>query len=180
MLVITYTSEHNHPWPTQRNALAGSTRSQASKNTALSTSASKSSPRQPTTTPKEEPKESTTTASSSGLPTVKEEVVVAEMENNATIEAQMAHDHDAFDQVFYNEPVMAEPITQSDDFFSNLDELEPDPMGLIFSRSGFIGDHKSDEEEKESCSKGLDPFINMFDWGGSSSSFGYQSTKKGL
>ncbi|KAI3741524.1 hypothetical protein L1987_59198 [Smallanthus sonchifolius] len=26
MLVITYTSEHNHPWPTQRNALAGSTR----------------------------------------------------------------------------------------------------------------------------------------------------------
>ncbi|XP_057806790.1 probable WRKY transcription factor 14 [Salvia miltiorrhiza] len=33
MLVITYTSEHNHPWPTQRNALAGSTRSQAAKNT---------------------------------------------------------------------------------------------------------------------------------------------------
>ncbi|KAG0550052.1 hypothetical protein BDA96_01G306500 [Sorghum bicolor] len=26
MLVITYTSDHNHPWPTQRNALAGSTR----------------------------------------------------------------------------------------------------------------------------------------------------------
>lgn len=26
MLVITYTSEHNHPWPTQRNAFAGSTR----------------------------------------------------------------------------------------------------------------------------------------------------------
>nr|QCV57325.1 WRKY transcription factor [Fagopyrum tataricum] len=26
MLVITYTSEHNHPWPTQRNSLAGSTR----------------------------------------------------------------------------------------------------------------------------------------------------------
>ncbi|KAK7363229.1 hypothetical protein VNO77_05363 [Canavalia gladiata] len=30
MLVITYTSEHNHPWPTHRNALAGSTRSQPS------------------------------------------------------------------------------------------------------------------------------------------------------
>ncbi|PON63666.1 WRKY domain containing protein [Parasponia andersonii] len=37
MLVITYTSEHNHPWPTQRNALAGSTRSQPSKNTPSST-----------------------------------------------------------------------------------------------------------------------------------------------
>lgn len=32
MLVITYTSEHNHPWPTQRNALAGSTRSHHGKN----------------------------------------------------------------------------------------------------------------------------------------------------
>ncbi|THU55360.1 hypothetical protein C4D60_Mb11t05740 [Musa balbisiana] len=40
MLVITYTSEHNHPWPTQRNALAGSTRSQVSKS---SSSASKTS-----------------------------------------------------------------------------------------------------------------------------------------
>lgn len=37
MLVITYTSEHNHPWPTQRNALAGSTRSQPSKNNPTST-----------------------------------------------------------------------------------------------------------------------------------------------
>ncbi|XP_006662643.1 probable WRKY transcription factor 35 [Oryza brachyantha] len=26
MLVVTYTSDHNHPWPTHRNALAGSTR----------------------------------------------------------------------------------------------------------------------------------------------------------
>ncbi|CAN6319026.1 unnamed protein product [Urochloa humidicola] len=26
MLVITYTSDHNHPWPTQRNSLAGSIR----------------------------------------------------------------------------------------------------------------------------------------------------------
>uniref|UniRef100_A0ACD5V2Z0 Uncharacterized protein n=1 Tax=Avena sativa TaxID=4498 RepID=A0ACD5V2Z0_AVESA len=32
MLVITYSSEHNHPWPTQRNALAGSTRSHHGKN----------------------------------------------------------------------------------------------------------------------------------------------------
>ncbi|KAG6489712.1 probable WRKY transcription factor 27 [Zingiber officinale] len=32
MLVITYTSEHNHPWPTQRNALAGLTRCHPPKN----------------------------------------------------------------------------------------------------------------------------------------------------
>ncbi|XP_022142684.1 probable WRKY transcription factor 35, partial [Momordica charantia] len=42
MLVITYTSEHNHPWPTQRNALAGSTRSHSSRNPAL---AHKTSPK---------------------------------------------------------------------------------------------------------------------------------------
>ncbi|CAH9117050.1 unnamed protein product [Cuscuta epithymum] len=30
-LVITYSSEHNHPWPTQKNALTGSTRFQPSK-----------------------------------------------------------------------------------------------------------------------------------------------------
>lgn len=41
MLVITYTSEHNHPWPTQRNALAGSTRSQTSKNIATALTSSK-------------------------------------------------------------------------------------------------------------------------------------------
>ncbi|GAB4829454.1 WRKY transcription factor [Ancistrocladus abbreviatus] len=43
MLVITYTSEHNHPWPTQRNSLAGSTRSHhPSKLTAKSSSSSSS------------------------------------------------------------------------------------------------------------------------------------------
>ncbi|EFJ09535.1 hypothetical protein SELMODRAFT_77979, partial [Selaginella moellendorffii] len=26
MLIITYTSEHNHPWPAHRNSLAGTTR----------------------------------------------------------------------------------------------------------------------------------------------------------
>ncbi|TKY72436.1 WRKY transcription factor 14 [Spatholobus suberectus] len=43
MLVITYTSEHNHPWPTQRNALAGSTRSQPSKNNASNSKSSEGS-----------------------------------------------------------------------------------------------------------------------------------------
>ncbi|XP_051198713.1 uncharacterized protein [Lolium perenne] len=39
MLVITYTSDHNHPWPTQRNALAGSTRPVAKNNVPSSSSA---------------------------------------------------------------------------------------------------------------------------------------------
>jgi hypothetical protein len=40
MLVITYTSDHNHPWPTQRNALAGSIRPAAASSS--STSSAKS------------------------------------------------------------------------------------------------------------------------------------------
>ncbi|TVU31512.1 hypothetical protein EJB05_23199 [Eragrostis curvula] len=38
MLVITYTSDHNHPWPTQRNALAGSTRQLAASSSAATKS----------------------------------------------------------------------------------------------------------------------------------------------
>lgn len=147
MLVITYTSEHNHPWPTQRNALAGSTRAQPHKNSS-SSSTSKFS----TSNWKEEPKDiNPNTNSSSRLPTVKEEVV-SEMDN-VTV-----------DNVFYNEPASMAGSGQPDDFFADLAELEPDPMSLIFSGSGFVGEKPEIEQEKES-SKGLDPFIdNMFNW----------------
>ncbi|KAG8092694.1 hypothetical protein GUJ93_ZPchr0012g21917 [Zizania palustris] len=37
MLVVTYTSDHNHPWPTHRNALAGSTRPSSSAAKTIST-----------------------------------------------------------------------------------------------------------------------------------------------
>ncbi|ONK71478.1 uncharacterized protein A4U43_C01F6870 [Asparagus officinalis] len=147
MLVITYTSEHNHPWPTQRNALAGSTRTQPHKNSSTS-STSKSS----TSTLKEEPKNiNPNTNSSSSLPTVKEEVVSGM--DNVTV-----------DNVFYNEPASMAGSSQPDDFFADLAELEPDPMSLIFSGSGFVGQKPETDQEKES-SKGLDPFIdNMFNW----------------
>ncbi|KAL6641525.1 hypothetical protein ACP70R_019706 [Stipagrostis hirtigluma subsp. patula] len=46
MLVITYTSDHNHPWPTQRNALAGSTRPPSSSSSSSSSAAAKSHHRQ--------------------------------------------------------------------------------------------------------------------------------------
>ncbi|KAF8060456.1 hypothetical protein N665_1214s0008 [Sinapis alba] len=44
MLVITYTSEHNHPWPIQRNALAGSTRSSSNPNSSKSSTANATAP----------------------------------------------------------------------------------------------------------------------------------------
>ncbi|KAG0474749.1 hypothetical protein HPP92_014435 [Vanilla planifolia] len=127
MLVITYTSEHNHAWPTQRNALAGSTRSQPSKGG--TSSASKSSPRnqKQAINSKEEPKE----CSGSSIPTVKEEVLVD------------------FEQVFdesFHEQMMSE-LNQQDDFFADLTELEPDPMNLVFPK-GLMEDNKLEEERK--------------------------------
>ncbi|URE04179.1 WRKY [Musa troglodytarum] len=60
MLVITYTSEHNHPWPTQRNALAGSIRFHPSKTASRSSGGSiLKSP----TAPKEETQEAATMSS---------------------------------------------------------------------------------------------------------------------
>ncbi|XP_010933393.1 probable WRKY transcription factor 14 [Elaeis guineensis] len=159
MLVITYTSEHNHPWPTQRNALAGSSRSQSSKN---SSSGSKNSPhkRKPPTSHGEESKVMT----SSSAPAVKGEAremgkAIDSVENNE------------FDQLFQQSyKSMIPESNQPNDFFADLAELEPDPMSLIFSKGSM--ETKPDEERGE---RALDPF-NFFDWTGNS----FEEAKKGL
>ncbi|KAJ0970875.1 hypothetical protein J5N97_018834 [Dioscorea zingiberensis] len=165
MLVITYTSEHNHPWPTQRNALAGSTRSQPSKN--MNSSAQKINQMKPATSMKEEPKD--TTSSSSTTPVVKEEG------GELADKAMEASDDQELDQMFHEsyKPMMPES-NHPDDFFADLAELEPDPMNLIFSKGGLLGDKL--DEERESNKAIMDPF-NIFDWG-LMNSFG--ETKRGL
>ncbi|CAD5176046.1 unnamed protein product [Musa acuminata subsp. malaccensis] len=131
MLVITYTSDHNHPWPTQRNALAGSTRSQPSKNG-------------PRNNLKEEPNKETT--SSSGHMVKEEEI--GEMEK--TIE--QAGDTLGFDPMIHPSYKSDQP----DDLFAGLAELEGDPMSLIFSR-GFM-ESKPDEEKGVGASDAFDMF----------------------
>ncbi|KAH6758873.1 hypothetical protein C2S51_019108 [Perilla frutescens var. frutescens] len=145
MLVITYTSEHNHPWPTQRNALAGSTRSQPSKGTG------KTSPNsQKSTNPKEEQKEtSTENTAPSSTAAVKEEVdqELTEMGDDAEFD-------EGFSQSY--KPALPESINQSEDsFFADLGEIEADSLEMLFTQ-GF--DHGRD-----SSSKGLDPF-SFYDW----------------
>lgn len=177
MLVITYTSEHNHPWPTQRNALAGSTRSQPSKNNAASKSSPSSQPQNTTNNAKEEVKESsndtmsspTTIVAPSSSASVKEEIE----DIDKSIEMEDAEFNEGFSQIY--KPALPDS-NQSEDFFADLGEIEADPLNLLFSQ-GFSADH----EQKES--KGLDPF-SIFDWSGdnnsnnSNSSFG--ETKRGL
>ncbi|KAF2310724.1 hypothetical protein GH714_016609 [Hevea brasiliensis] len=160
MLVITYTSEHNHPWPTQRNALAGSTRSQPPKNNAGASKSSLSCRAQKTANTAEEYKENSNDTlsptmvggSSTASAPVKEEV--------EDIEKQMEiDDTDRFSEGFPQSyrPAMPAESNQSEDFFADLGEIEADPLDLLFSQ-GF-----TEDVQKEN--KALDPF-GLFDWSG--------------
>ncbi|KAK2974634.1 hypothetical protein RJ640_009551 [Escallonia rubra] len=153
MLVITYTSEHNHPWPTQRNALAGSTRSQPTKS-------SKNSPTQKFAIGlKEEQKETdkdnvsspiANTGNSDSSPLVKEE-----MED---LDKHIDMDDGEFGEGFppSYRPALPDSSNHSVDFFADLGEIEADPLDLLFTQ-GFSAD-----EDREN-SKALDPFT-FYDW----------------
>lgn len=122
MLVITYTSDHNHPWPTQRNALAGSTRNQPSKNTTFAIAA-KNSP-------------AFNDSQNSPLPSLKEEHT--EME-------------DVYSEGFVGaesyRPALLDSVNHPHkDLFSELGDIEADPFELMFTQ-GFTGD-KDTESNK--------------------------------
>ncbi|XP_047063737.1 probable WRKY transcription factor 14 [Lolium rigidum] len=163
MLVITYTSEHNHPWPTQRNALAGSTRSHHGKNGSGgggSGSGSKSSQNVKQPQPnnvKEERKDHqtatttstvTTTTSTSPMIVKEETMTLARSSDQSLVRDQRSVDTAAgvqqvdhselMDHVFTESyrPMMAESGQHEDFFadFADLTELESDPMSLIFSK----------------------------------------------
>ena len=192
MLVITYTSEHNHPWPTQRNALAGSTRNHHGKNSSGS-SGSKSSQneRQQQPNVKEEPRDPattttstiTTTTSTSPAAAVKEETLAGSSEElgRAMDAAVGDHSMELMDQVFSEsyKPMIPEP-GQSDDFFSDLAELESDPMSLIFSKEYMEAKQPTggDRAQEKAITKDLDPF-DMLDWSTTTSSAGSSFEQQG-
>ncbi|CAM0944851.1 unnamed protein product [Alopecurus aequalis] len=182
MLVITYTSEHNHPWPTQRNVLAGSTRSHYAKNTAntaAASSKSNSSRNQQKPSVKGEPKDqassaaraATTTATTctgnSTPPTaVKEE---SEMERNADADDAATVDYHSdhllrqmFSQSYRPmEPEAEGGYHQHDDFFTDLTELESDPVSLIFSAEYMETIPDKSDKGKAAANKDLDPSFMM-------------------
>ncbi|KAL5215240.1 hypothetical protein ABZP36_004392 [Zizania latifolia] len=193
MLVITYTSEHNHPWPTQRNALAGSTRSHHGKNSGGGGgggSGSKSSPSeksQQANNIKEQQKDqattttaattttttSTVTTTNSASPVVvKEEEALAGSSDALELERVMdtaagVVDHcELMDHVFNESYKPMIPETgQPDDFFADLAELESDPMSLIFSKEYMEAKPSGGDhaQEKAMAGKDLDSF-DMLDW----------------
>ncbi|KAF5742413.1 WRKY transcription factor 35 family protein [Tripterygium wilfordii] len=144
MLVITYTSEHNHPWPTQRNALAGSTRSHSPKTNTNTTSSKTCHQAQA----KEEQKES-----SSNDPSAPLSPIMPSTSTSVKEEIDQNIDEFSTDGGFQSyRPSLLPPDSSSDqDFFADLGELEADPLStLLFTTQG-----------KES--KGMDPFT-LFDW----------------
>ncbi|GER43265.1 WRKY DNA-binding protein 35 [Striga asiatica] len=114
MLVITYTSEHNHPWPTQRNALAGSTRSQPPSKAA----ANATKPVGPTQS--DPPKEPDDTSA-----------IVGPKPDETT--PPLPDEPEFFDEGFLSGPGALE-----DSFFADFGEIEAEPLDELFAR-GFGG-----------------------------------------
>ncbi|XP_054800878.1 probable WRKY transcription factor 35 isoform X1 [Prosopis cineraria] len=180
MLVITYTSEHNHPWPTQRNALAGSTRSQPSKNNNnASKNNSVNNSDQASTKPKEEEEQQQQQdhhqRGKSSSSSVKEEMEMEDIavmnQNDQELEKMMMmeDDNNRSEGVGYK-PCMLESNNNNnqscEDFFAELGEIEADPLNLLFTQAGFNEEHQNHDRQRES--KALDPF-HLFDWSSSSS-----------
>lgn len=154
MLVITYTSEHNHPWPTQRNALAGSTRSQPSHKTSSGssskTAAQKTAPPPPTpTTTATNSKEEQQKVSNKMVTSI---LVKEEMEMDGVDEGG------GFQEESYRPSMMLSVENSnccSEDFFADLGELETDPLNLLLfttTTPGGGGGGYSGEEGRENNS----------------------------
>jgi hypothetical protein len=152
MLVITYTSEHNHPWPIQRNALAGSTRSSSSNpnpsksSTANATAISSSGSQNNTHLP------STATPSPLSASAVKDE----KREDDMDLE-NVEEDED--NQIAPYRPELHHHQHQPDDFFADLEELEGDSLSMLLSQ-GCLGDQKN---KTTAASDGIGDF---FGWSG--------------
>nr|QGQ64086.1 WRKY transcription factor 63 [Santalum album] len=118
MFIVTYTAEHNHPAPTHRNSLAGSTRQKPLTPAADPDSgkppANKPSPSSPGSTPSN----SNTTSSLTEKTT----------ENNRAAEDEdLGEDDEDFPELEPSEMVMG------DDFFADLEELAGPTTGDGFS-----------------------------------------------
>lgn len=203
MLVITYTSEHNHPWPTQRNALAGSTRSQPSKNNNNNNNSSNSNNHnaassknnnaeadliQPqngmSSRPKEEEEQQQTDQSNSDVVSnrVKEEMEIMEDAEKHIDELEIENiniledNNNMNNGEFSDGSVLGYKPSMCEDFFAELGEIEADPLNLLFTQ-GF-----NEQQQQQRESKALDPF-HLFDWSSSSgdhNNTSFEEPKRGL
>ncbi|KAL6561895.1 WRKY Transcription Factor [Orobanche gracilis] len=150
-----YTSEHNHPWPTQRNSLAGSTRSQPSKTNPQAQTKSRN--------PKEEQNEIRPVQNTVPSPTSDPISASVKGENNMDhdqFDNQLEVDDADFDHGLPNsyKPALPDSDLSEYSFFADLGEIDADSLDFF----EFSGDDGRDKN-------GLDPF-SFFDWAGNGNS----------
>ncbi|XP_018491954.1 probable WRKY transcription factor 14 isoform X2 [Raphanus sativus] len=148
MLVITYTSEHNHPWPIQRNALAGSTRSSSNPSSSKSSTA---------TTPSNGPPNNTHFSSSASPSPLSASAIKDEQRD---MELKIVEDDDDNQFAPYRQELHDQH--QPDDFFADLEELEGDSLSMLLSQGV-----SSDGNNKTTASDGISDF---FGWSGANNS----------
>lgn len=170
MLVITYTSEHNHPWPTQRNALAGSSRSQQSKNNNITTTTSSTSTTTPTPNSSKlsqdhhhKNKEEKEEHQDQNNGTLLSAAATTTSNNNNNVKEEETENH-------HHQSMMSEGFDDDHDFFADLEELETDPLTLLFTTQQPL---KLDQIKESAtttpttttgCLHDVVPFNNLFDW----------------
>ncbi|CAH8354846.1 unnamed protein product [Eruca vesicaria subsp. sativa] len=153
MLVITYTSEHNHPWPIQRNALAGSTRSSSSNpNTSISSTA---------TAPPNGPSNNNHLPSYAS-PSHLSASAVKDEQREGDMELENVEDND--DNQFAPYRPELHDQHQPNELFADLEELEGDSLSMLLSQ-GCAGDRNN----KTTASDGISDF---FGWSGGNNSNG--------
>ncbi|EOA40466.1 hypothetical protein CARUB_v10009191mg [Capsella rubella] len=162
MLVITYTSEHNHPWPIQRNALAGSTRSSSSSSS--NPNSSKSSNTNVNATTSSIGSHNTTYLPSSTTHPPPVSVSSVKDERGDEMELENVEDDDD-NQIAPYRPELHDLQHQPDDFFADLEELEGDSLSMLLSQ-GCAGDGK----DKKMVSDGISDF---FCWSGDNNNNNY-------
>ncbi|CAN1226411.1 Probable WRKY transcription factor 14 [Linum grandiflorum] len=172
MLVITYTSEHNHPWPTQRNALAGSTRAHPhSKHHNHNPSSSSAK--------KKDDKPSTSSSNKACSMSSNDNDNEADVDHHhhdddtksqSTTTMMMMTDCVEFSNSY--RPTLMDNAVPDQDFFAGLDEIEADnPLQMLLK----------DGKEEELDGGGLEPlFSSMFDWSSSANSVEDTNKREGL
>jgi hypothetical protein len=146
MLVITYTSDHNHPWPTQRNTLAGSTRTAAASSSAAGAANNKSH---------HQPRRHCIVGDDSAAP--------------SSIRDNVHHQQQVLDVI--DRRSMPEQDAAAVDMFAEMDgaliNIMPasdfnDPQKQQHAATAADDDHHLEQDDKQLL---LDPFsFNFFDW----------------
>lgn len=160
-LVITYTSEHNHPWPTQRNALAGSTRSHPSRTTTTTAVIGKTSPKH------ECANDNLATAGA-----IKEKERNADKTTDKADQHKEGDHHDFPYDLFFSKFTYQMNDHDHDHDHDHHHSTDPINNNLLFSGHEFSTGNDDQESSK-------DPFLELYDWAENSNGSLFKEAKRG-